>query len=519
MNIIITTSGLGSRLFSHTKYQNKSLINVGDKAAIDYIIKLFKDKNVNFIITLGYYADFVKQYLEIAYPGINFIFVYINKYQGNGSSLLYSLLCCKDFIKNEFYYICCDTIIDEKISFEFNENTLFVSNCTDGINYSSINCKNSQISKINKKGCNNFDYIYIGMAFIKNYELFFKIAEEIYNNDSQNQSLSDIDIYSRMLELNINFNFNVINKYYDTGNLNSYNNTLLTLKKKYNVLTKEKESIYFHNDKVIKFFYDNEKVNNLIKRYNHISDFCPKILNFSKNFYSMELIDSKPLSQIYEYGKIYKLLKWAQNNLWKKINTNDNYKINFIDFYKNKTIDRINKYLENIENKDYIIINGINTNKIFELLEKINFEYIYDSSPTNFHGDFILDNILLKNDNFALIDWREKFGNTTEYGDVYYDLGKLRHNIFFNHDNVEQKLYFIKEISKNNVEIDIKCNYLLISQINDFDKFLNENKYDLKKVKLIMALIWINMAPLHEYPLSNFLFNFGKLNLFNELNS
>jgi len=257
----------------------------------------------------------------------------------------------------------------------------------------------------------------------------------------------------------------------------------------------------------------------LIKRYNHISDFCPKILNFSKNFYSMELIDSKPLSQIYEYGKIYKLLKWAQNNLWKKKNTNDNYKINFIDFYKNKTIDRINKYLENIENKDYIIINGINTNKIFELLEKINFEYIYDSSPTNFHGDFILDNILLKNDNFALIDWREKFGNTTEYGDVYYDLGKLRHNIFFNHDNVEQKLYFIKEISKNNVEIDIKCNYLLISQINDFDKFLNENKYDLKKVKLIMALIWINMAPLHEYPLSNFLFNFGKLNLFNELNS
>ena len=60
--------------------------------------------------------------------------------------------------------------------------------------------------------------------------------------------------------------------------------------------------------------------------------------------------------------------------------------------------------------------------------------------------------------------------------------------------------------------VDIKCNYFLISQLKDFEEFINNKNYDLKKIKILTALIWINMAPLHEYPLNNFLFNFGKFN-------
>ena len=48
--------------------------------------------------------------------------------------------------------------------------------------------------------------------------------------------------------------------------------------------------------------------------------------------------------------------------------------------------------------------------------------------------------------------------------------------------------------------------------------FIIENDYDLKKVKVLSSIIWINMAPLHEYPFNNFLFNFGKYNLYKILN-
>ena len=42
MKVIITTSGIGSRLGDLTKYTNKSLMKVGDKFAIDYIFDLYK---------------------------------------------------------------------------------------------------------------------------------------------------------------------------------------------------------------------------------------------------------------------------------------------------------------------------------------------------------------------------------------------------------------------------------------------------------------------------------------------
>ena len=85
-----------------------------------------------------------------------------------------------------------------------------------------------------------------------------------------------------------------------------------------------------------------------------------------------------------------------------------------------------------------------------------------------------------------------------------------------NHNNIMNKLYTFQTID-NNITVDLKCNYLLIQQLNDFDEFILNNSYDLKKIKIITSLIWLNMSPLYEYPLSDFLFYFGKYNLFIEL--
>ena len=69
------------------------------------------------------------------------------------------------------------------------------------------------------------------------------------------------------------------------------------------------------------------------------------------------------------------------------------------------------------------------------------------------------------------------------------------------------------------VDVELKCNYTLINQLNDFDKFVLENDMDLQKIKILTAIIWLNMSPLHEYPLNEFLFYFGKYNLYLQLNN
>ena len=104
-------------------------------------------------------------------------------------------------------------------------------------------------------------------------------------------------------------------------------------------------------------------------------------------------------------------------NLWNKTYEDKNFKNNCYKFYHDKTIDRITLGLNNNLMNEYSIINGEEIGDVFKLLEKINFNELCLDKPTLFHGDFILDNILLnENNEYCLIDWRQDFqGNLKSY--------------------------------------------------------------------------------------------------------
>ena len=521
MQIIITTSGIGSRLGNLTKNTNKCLIKVGDKYVIDYIINNYINKDVEFIFTIGYKGDYVKQYIEIVYKDkIKYKFINVDKFEGPGSSLGYSLLQVKDHITGPFIFHCNDSIIYENIDIEnLNENTLFLFQDNDSTQYASVNTNNEIINKINEKGELDYDYIYIGVACIFEYKLFFEILEEIYVENPNNTSLSDIHIYDKMLDCNIILKEKIIKKYCDIGNIEKYNNANKIFKSNYNVLQKEEESISFVNNTVIKFFTD-KKIN--LKRVERTKYFpeglIPKIFNYSDNYFSMELIKGTILSAKYSKNLIIDLLDYMFLHFWNKTFEDVNFKDICYKFYHDKTIDRINKGFDKKLTIDYDMINGEQINDIFSLIKKINFNDLCLDNPTLFHGDFILDNILLNDKNeYCLIDWRQDFQGNIEYGDMYYDLAKLRHNLQFNHENIDQQLFTIKDINQSTCIIDMKCNFFLMKQLEEFDNYILNKGLNLKKIKLLNAIIWINMSPLHSYPLSNFLFNLGKLNLHNEL--
>ena len=54
----------------------------------------------------------------------------------------------------------------------------------------------------------------------------------------------------------------------------------------------------------------------------------------------------------------------------------------------------------------------------------------------------------------------------------------------------------------------------LIRYLNHFENFIERNNFSLNKVKLISALIYLNIAPLHHSPYSHLLFFHGKLELY-----
>ncbi len=509
--VLITTSGIGERLGDLTKFTNKSLVSVGDKYGICYIIESY-DLNTDFIITVGYYGNLVKDFLLLAYPNRNFTFVTVDNYCGKGSSLGYSLLQAKSYLQKPFVFHCCDAIVTSHMDFDDNKNILCVVKCSSSEHYTNIKVNNELVTEINNKKHPNFDFAYTGISLINDYTQFWNNLENIYNSDKLNTSLNDVDSFKKMIQLdNCVFYYKVLNDWYDTGNVKSYETLKNILKPKYSVISKNNESLCFFDSTVVKFVNDVNINKKRTDRGNYLYPLTPKLINYSDNFILMEKIDGVVLSEYYNHGEIYKLLTWAKTNLWINKNTMNEYKNNCYNFYINKTNSRINDL--SFLNQEVSTINGIFTDKIGKLLSKIPSDILLTDTFYHFHGDFILDNIIKTKDSYVLIDWRHEFDSQITHGDLYYDLSKLRHNIIFNHKNILNKLYEITYCDEN-VTLDLKCNYFLMQQLGDFDKFVIDNGFDLKKIKIITSLIWINMSSLYDGSLSEFLFYFGKYNLF-----
>jgi aminoglycoside phosphotransferase (APT) family kinase protein len=202
---------------------------------------------------------------------------------------------------------------------------------------------------------------------------------------------------------------------------------------------------------------------------------------------------------------------WTKKDLDKK--QADLFREVCMDFYKTKTHKRVKQYFTTFEQIDSEeIINGEKVDKIFSLLERVDWMWVADGVPVRFHGDLHFENILINRDTktpFTLLDWRQDFGGSLEYGDIYYDFAKLNHGIIISHELVDKKLFEVNQ-KLNTVHFDFLRKQNLVDCENYFRKWVEESGYDYKKVRLMTALIYLNIAALHHYPYSMLLFYLGK---------
>jgi dTDP-glucose pyrophosphorylase len=505
--VLLTTSGLGSRLGNLTKFTNKSLVRVGDKPVISHIIETYP-KNIEFVVTLGHYGSHVKQYLTLAHSDRNITFVEVDNYMGEGSSLLYSISLCEEHLQCPFVFHACDTLLPKnyiaEVDFTYNWSVGGVGN--DSQSYRTLNCLNKKISSINEKGEQNFDYVYVGVSGFYDYKVFWNNCKNIIKTVNTSD-LSDCHVIRKMN----NFSVISIDHWYDIGNIDALKRTRSKIKGTIQVLDKEDENIFVLNDFVIKFFHNKKICYDRVLRSISLGGLTPKLLDSTENFYKYEYVVADLLSDVVNRIKFSELLQWAKENLWVS-KEQENFYDNALCFYKDKTLLRIEKFLDKHNLLDEVnYINGVEVPKIKDLITQINFEDIIGKEPTGFHGDFILDNILTS-DTFTLIDWRQDFNGIIESGDMNYDLAKLNHNLVLNHDMLYHD-YFKIDFSKG-IECDVHVKKSLIDCKSILKEFCEENGINFNNIEILTALIWINMSPLHEHPLDMFLYYFGKYNLF-----
>ncbi len=116
------------------------------------------------------------------------------------------------------------------------------------------------------------------------------------------------------------------------------------------------------------------------------------------------------------------------------------------------------------------------------------------------HGDFCLSNIMydLNNRIIKLIDPRGYFGELSVYGDIKYDIAKLRHSFCSYYDFIVADLFNVKEVKSNsfNFQVNVDDRHNKIATI--FDKTVQSNKYNLEMIKVFESLLFFSMLPLHS---------------------
>lgn len=516
--VCILAAGIGSRVGPFTEHINKSLLPVDFKAVISHIIEKF-DMNVEFVIAVGHLKNTLIDYLNCAHKDRKITFVEVDKYTGKGSGPGYSLLQCRKYLNTPFIFYTSDTLVLEKIPLP-TENWLGVSIVKNTENYCTVTIVNKFITRMDNKVISNNTNAFIGVAGVKDYEVFF---EAIANDkELKDKELQVIKGFSALID------FKLKQKkftWYDTGYLDGYVNANQKMSKT-NIaydFSKSDEFLYFVDNKVIKYFKDKKIIKNRYKRSKILNNLCPKIDFFKGSFYSYDKVEGEVLYNIINETIMHKFIHWLDEKLWVKVELSNNQLKTFKDacfnFYFNKTITRIETYQKKYKiNDESTKINGIQVPSVKKQLNIINWDYLRTGIATNFHGDLQFDNILITASNdFIILDWRQDFSGIIEYGDQYYDLAKLNGGMIVSYKLIkENKFRYIRD-SKGAVTIKHNIPVRLTNARLMFEKYLKNKNIDLEKVRILTGLVFLNMSPMHNEPFDHFIYNLGRLTLFNAL--
>lgn len=516
--VCIPTAGTGSRLGRLTRFVNKSLISIANRPTLSHLIEQFPE-DVEFVIALGHKGHLVREFLELAYSQRRFHFAEVEPFEGLGSGLGLSLLACKQYLQEPFVFSSCDTLVCGLIPAP-EANWMGYANLTEIKEYRTLEVESCEVRAICEKGDGHTGTHkpYIGLAGILDYRKFWEAMEQggevaIITGEAHGlRSLLNDGIRAYMFT------------WHDTGNPEALQKARSVYRESDspNILEKTNEAIWFVDGQVIKFSDDEKFIANRVDRVQQLQGFVPEVTGAQLHMYRYPKVEGKVLSDVVTLPMFQRLLEHCQT-FWTTHILGTSERQQFRDrcrrFYQDKTLERVALFYKTYTRHDGTeSINGVEMPRLRRLLDDLDWRWLIDGLPGRFHGDLHFENILVENgtERFVFLDWRQDFATSISTGDIYYDLAKLMHGLIMSHELVLLKQFEIKW-TKTRIDYDFYRKQKLVQCEDLFNAWILANGYDLKKVRVLTALIYLNIAALHHRPYSDLLYALGKSMLSEEL--
>ena len=257
---------------------------------------------------------------------------------------------------------------------------------------------------------------------------------------------------------------------------------------------------------------------------NELQSLVPRILGISGSHIAMEYYGYGNLAEKFIYydlphnfwayvlERLFKLVKLFEKQFQANQST---YKASLqaVDFdrvYQHKMLERIdmlkaqNSFWEEAWAHEYIEINGISYANIPNIMPQllVSIEKLKQNAITAIvHGDLCFNNILfdIQSGVIKLIDPRGKFGtdSNTILGDSRYDVAKIRHSYCGDYDSLIERDFFLEKIADNQFIFSTNKEKQGERE-NLFDCLAEKYGYCIQDIRLIEALHFLTMIPLHQ---------------------
>jgi choline kinase len=514
--VCILTAGCGTRMGPYAQIINKALLPIDFHAVISRIIGLFPAES-DFVIALGYRADQVRAYLSIAHPTLSVQYVTVSPFEGPGSGPGYSLLSCRKELSRPFYFVASDTLFEAIDLVPPNANWAGVARLPleQSAAYCNLRVEGDRVVGItDKQRIETDDFVaFTGFLHVHDHEAFWDGLADVHITAGEHQVSDGLHALMKGPGLRA-----VAGEWTDVGNVDKYHQTLA--KEAEFDFGKTEEFLYFASDRVIKFFVNPKVVEGRIGKATLKPHIFPAIEAQDVQFFAYRFAEGETMYQRCSPPLFSELLTWLEHDVW-PVSSADTSRMPLLCelFYRKKTVERLAAFARKYPEHEFpVSLNGEPIAPLDALLERIRWDQLYEGVPAFIHGDLQFDNILhnKRTGSFTLLDWRQDFAGEIAYGDLYYDLAKLLGGLMVNYDLVKQGLFRV-ERSGSDLFIDFAVHSTCAIYARMLHDYIERRGLDFQRVRLLQALIYLNMSPLHHPPFDVALHALGARLLTSEL--
>jgi dTDP-glucose pyrophosphorylase len=507
--VCIIAAGRGTRMGFAEGALHKALAPLSNRAVLSHVLQSFP-VDARFVVAVGHHADQVRAYLGLAHPDRDVRFVTVDNYDGPGSGPGLSVLACAGALGGEpFALAAADGVVHAMPPLD-GDTWMGASPVEDPTSYLTLETDVAGDVHGLQERTGPSCLAYNGVAWIAEPETFFAgLRRGVSTGELQVtqgfQALLDAGVRVRAVGC----------RWTDAGTTVTYAAARRAFAEYDSAGRSPIDVTYLLDDRVVKWFRDPEGANRRAERAAQLTEAIPAIVPAPPGWLAYEKASGTVLCDRMSAGEVRAVLDFASRSLWRERPGDEGFRAAARRFYGDKTLGRLAAYLADRglseEPPSGWEINGLPTPTVAEALERELDGLVDAAVPTVFHGDLHEGNIVAGPGGYRLIDWRDEFGGLADRGDLLYDLAKLLHSFELPESVMHARTFQrVEDPEGRGVAIEHPDTPLRAEARATLWAWCEEHGFDARAVGVVDALIWINMAPLYDRVLGDYLYAWGR---------